>query len=104
MVKISITYTRPSVSVPWHFEVVDMSAVNALGQSPAWADKHQPKPTTEFLADGSSTTLVADGVWSSAEDWAAFKATPAYQAYLAAREAYNASNGITRTEESITSI
>ena len=104
MVKISVTYTRPSVSVPWHFEVIDMSAVNALGASPAWADKHQAKPTADFIANGSGTTLVSDVVWSSQADFEAFKATAENQAYEAARDAYNAANGITSTPISYTEV
>lgn len=104
MVKISVTYTRPSVSVPWHFEVVDMSAVNALAASPAWTDKLQKKSTADFLAASAGTTLVSDVVWASQADFEDFKATAENQAYEAARDAYNAANGITSTALSYTEV
>ena len=100
MVKISSTFTRPSVSVPWHYEVIDMSAVNALASSPAWADKHQAKPPEDFLANASSTSMEAAVFWSTRADYDAFTATPEWQAYAAARDAYNAANGITSTATS----
>lgn len=105
MIKISSTLTRPSVSVPWHFEVVDMSAVNALAGIPPWQDKHQAKTPQDFVSPGAGqTTMVADTVWASQADWEAFKATAEHQAYASARDAYNAANGITASAETITSI
>lgn len=104
MIKISVTYTRPSVSVPWHFEVVDMGAVNALASSAPWADKHQAKQTSDFVANGAGTTLVSDVVWSTRADYDAFTATTEWQAYAAARDAYNAANGITGTAVSYTTV
>jgi hypothetical protein len=105
MIKISATFTRPSVSVPWHYEVVDATAVNSLAGTPAWADKHQVKSTQDFVAPGvGQTTMTSDAVWASEADWNAFKATSEYQAYASARDAYNAANGITRSAETITTI
>ena len=105
MVKISSTFTRPSVSVPWHMEVVDMSAVNALAGSPAWADKHQVRTNEEIMGSGANdTTMTAFVIWSSQADYEAYKATPEWQAYAAARDAYNAANGITQTPETVTTV
>lgn len=105
MVKVSVTYTRPSVSVPWHFEVVDMSAVTALAQDPAWANKHQGKTTADLVAPGAaSTTLEAFTIWASQADAEAFTATAESQAYAAARDAYNAENGITKSEPTVTEV
>ena len=105
MINISATYTRPSVSVPWHYEVIDMTAVDALSQSNAWTGKHQAKTIQEILAPGvASTTLTAEKIWGNEADFNAFKATPEYQAYAAARDAYNSANGITASAETITTI
>lgn len=105
MVKISVTFTRPSVSVPWHFEVVDLTDVNNLAGSPAFADKHQYKATEDMFAHAAGqTSLVSDVVWASQADFDAFKATPEYQAYVSARDAYNVANGITRSAETITTV
>lgn len=105
MVKISVTYTRPSVSVPWHFEVIDMAAVDALSISEDWVGKHEATPTSGIYASGAgSTTLDANVVWASAADFTAFQATAEYQAYAAARDSYNAANGITAGAQTVTSV
>jgi hypothetical protein len=105
MIKISATLTRPSVSVPWHFEVIDMSAVNNLAGIPPWMDKHQAKTPQEFVAPGAGqTSMTTDTVWASQADWEAFKATSEHQSYAAARDAYNAANGITLSAETITTV
>jgi hypothetical protein len=105
MVKVSVTYTRPSVNTPWHFEVIDMTAVDALAQAPAWADKHQGKSPQEIAAPGAaSTTLDANTIWATEGDFEAFRATAEYQSYVAARDAYNTQNSITRSTETIEAV
>lgn len=105
MVKISVTYTRPSVSVPWHFEVVDMTAVDALSISEAWISKHEAIATANIYASAAtSTTLDASVVWASEADFNAFQATAEYQAYAAARDAYNSANGITASAQTATAV
>jgi hypothetical protein len=75
---VTRTYTRPSLEIPWHFDVIDLSPYLETIQSYNTEEK-QMDVALEFNPDGLSFTY--RGIWLNEQAWTEYDNDPILEPY-----------------------
>ena len=75
---VTRTYTRPSIEIPWHFDIIDSSPYLERIMSYNTEEK-QMDVTIEISPDGLSFTYL--GVWNNEEAWNEYDTDPILEPY-----------------------
>jgi hypothetical protein len=94
VIKITRVMTRPSTEVKWHFDPTEAVVSNEFKQkmSQYIQDGKCLSTARTFSEDNLTTTYEA--LWSTIEDYNESDTDPILEQMWAARDAYNAANGI----------
>ena len=92
MIKVSRTYTRANVNVPFHHDVIDGEYFYNAFDLTSKRTSHE----AIISSDNLSCTYVSN--WIDLATWEAHKEDPQVLAFFAARDQYNSANGITYSD------
>ena len=92
MILTSRTYHRPDISVEWHNKVVEEG-------KPEFIERLRTEYANDLVLNtvnhDDDLTVTFTTVWNTRERYEQYRVDPILQVFWAARDAYNASVGIT---------
>lgn len=90
MILAKRTYTRPSPSVPWHFEVVTTGLHNfKIQMATAYNNSSHSSQNID------SNTIEFISIWNTMEEYTTYATDPILKVFWDARDEYNTSVNIT---------